>query len=87
MVANCGKSSTREAEVAGDAEELKEEEAETTCGGSVELVHKLLDEMAKRQQPSATQDTLNDEGRSAGFQKNVATATQIGLDLWGQQHV
>merc|ERR1712217_889421 len=22
-----------------------------------------------------------------GFQKNVATATQIGLDLWGQQHV
>ena len=73
--------------MADDAEELKEEEAETTCGGSVELVHNLLDEMAKRQQASATQDTTNDEGRSAGFYQNVATATQVGLDLWGQQHV
>ena len=87
MAANCGKSSTRDGDIDDDAEEVKEGEQETTCGGSVETVHKLLDDMAKRQQASATQDATNDEGKSAGFHQNVATATQIGLDLWGQHHV
>ena len=87
MAANCGKSTTREAEVADDAEAVPEEEAEAGCGGDAQIVHDLLDEMAKRQQHSDTQDAENGEGRTKGFLQNVATATQIGVDLWGLQNV
>ena len=73
--------------MADDAEELAQEEPEAACGGSVTMVHDLLDEMAKRQQRSDSQDAENDEGRSKGFLQNVATATQIGVDLWGQQNL
>ena len=50
MAANCGRSTTREAAPADEAEEVKEEELDCGRNMSVDRIHALLDDMAKHKQ-------------------------------------
>ena len=88
MAANCGKSTTREAVAAEEAEEVKEDDTELASNVSVAHIHTLLDDMAMVSHKSgAERESEEQEQGSKSFRTNLATATKIGADLWGQQHL